>query len=49
MAKVAEKGDKDHLLDLRLQIMKEIDPFDSNGSDLQLHHLEHNKKVMENF
>ena len=49
MVKVAEKGDKDHLLDLRLQIMKEIDPFDSNGSALQLHHLEHNKKVMENF
>ncbi|MFT6867591.1 MAG: RNA polymerase sigma-70 factor (ECF subfamily) [Cyclobacteriaceae bacterium] len=47
MARVAEKGDKEHLLDLRLQIMKEIDPYNSNGSDLQLHHLEHNRKVME--
>lgn len=29
--------------------MREIDPFKSNGSDLQLHHLEHNRKVMENY
>jgi RNA polymerase sigma-70 factor, ECF subfamily len=49
LAKVAEKGDKDHLLNLRLQIMSEIDPFQSSGSDLQLHHLEHNRKVMENI
>lgn len=49
MAKLAEKGDKEHLLNLRLQIMKEIDPFSSNGSDLQLHHLEHNRKIMENY
>lgn len=49
MAKIGEQGEKEHLLDLRLQIMKEIDPFDSNGSDLQLHHLEHNRKIMENF
>jgi RNA polymerase sigma-70 factor (ECF subfamily) len=49
MAKIGERGEKEHLLDLRLQLMKEIDPFDSNGSDLQLHHLEHNRKIMENF
>jgi RNA polymerase sigma-70 factor (ECF subfamily) len=49
MAKVADKGDKEHLLSLRLQIMKEIDPFSSNGSELQLHHLEYNRKVMENY
>ncbi|MFN8357217.1 MAG: RNA polymerase sigma factor [Spirosomataceae bacterium] len=47
MARVAEKGDKDHLLALRLQIMKGIDPFQSKGADLQIHHLEHNRKVME--
>lgn len=47
MAKVAEKGNKEHLLDLRLQIVKEIDPYNSKGSDLQLHHLEHNRKIME--
>jgi RNA polymerase sigma-70 factor, ECF subfamily len=49
MVKLAEKGDKEHLLNLRLKIMKEIDPFSSNGSDLQLHHLEHNRKIMENY
>jgi RNA polymerase sigma-70 factor, ECF subfamily len=49
MAKVLDKGDKEYLLDLRLQIMKEIDPFSSNGSDLQLYHLEHNRKIMENY
>ena len=49
MAKVADKGDKEHLLDLRLQIMREIDPFSSNGSELQLHHLEYNRKIMENY
>jgi RNA polymerase sigma-70 factor (ECF subfamily) len=49
MARLADQGDKNHLLDLRLQIMKEIDPFSSGGSDLQLHHLEHNRKIMENY
>jgi RNA polymerase sigma-70 factor (ECF subfamily) len=49
MARVVDKGDKEHLLNLRLQLMKEIDPFSSNGSDLQLHHLEHNRKIMENY
>lgn len=29
--------------------MKEIDPFNSDGSALQLHHLAHNKRVMEDF
>jgi len=36
-------------LDLRLEIVKNTDPFNSNGSDLQLHHLEHNREVMENI
>jgi len=49
MVKVVDKGDKEHLLNLRLQIMKEIDPFSSNGSDLQLYHLEYNRKTMENY
>lgn len=49
MANAADNGDKENLLDLRLQIMKEINPFNSNGSDLQLAHLEHNRKVMENY
>jgi RNA polymerase sigma-70 factor, ECF subfamily len=49
MASVAENGDKEHLLALRLQLLKEINPFNSDGSDLQLFHLEHNKKVMEKY
>ena len=48
-AKKANDPDRERLLALRFQIMKEIDPFLSNGSALQLHHLEHNKKIMENF
>jgi RNA polymerase sigma-70 factor, ECF subfamily len=34
-------------LDLRMKIMHDIDPFNSNGSDLQVHHIEYNRKVME--
>ena len=49
LVKEAEKGNKEHLLDLRLQILREIDPFKSKSSVLQLHHLEHNRQVMENY
>ncbi len=49
LARAAGQADKDHLFELRLQIIKEIDPFTSNGSDLQLHHLEDNRKIMEIF
>lgn len=49
LVKEAEKGDKDHLFDLRMQILREIDPFKSKASELQLHHLEHNRHVMENY
>ena len=49
MVKKADTEDRQRLLDLRLEIMKEIDPFDSNGSDLQLYHLEHNREVMESI
>jgi RNA polymerase sigma-70 factor, ECF subfamily len=48
-AKKANDPNRQHLLDLRFKIMSEIDPFKSKGSDLQLHHLEHNRKVMENY
>lgn len=49
LVKEAETGDKDHLFDLRMKIVQGIDPFDSNAAELQLHHLEHNRKVMENY
>ena len=49
LATEAEKGDKEHLFDLRMQILKEIDPFESKAATLQLHHLEHNRQVMEKY
>ena len=48
-ARKATDPDREHLLDLRLKILKEIDPFTSNGSALQLHHLTFNRTVMENY
>ncbi|MBK8505820.1 MAG: RNA polymerase sigma factor [Saprospiraceae bacterium] len=47
MAKDANTKDKQTLLDLRMKILQEIDPFESSAAELQLHHLEHNRKVME--
>lgn len=49
LVKEAEKGDKEHLFDLRMNILKEIDPFKSKASELQLYHLEHNRQVMEKY
>lgn len=49
MAREAAKADKEHLFDLRMKILKGIDPFVSNAAELQLHHLEHNRKVMEKY
>jgi RNA polymerase sigma-70 factor (ECF subfamily) len=47
-AKKANEPNREQLLDLRFQIMKEIDPFTSKGAPLQLHHIQHNRKIMEN-
>jgi RNA polymerase sigma-70 factor (ECF subfamily) len=47
LAKAAENTDKELLLDLRMNIVKSVDPFHSNGADLQLHHIEYNRKAME--
>lgn len=49
MAKQSESADKEHLFDLRMKVLKEIDPFDSGAAELQLHHLEHNRQVMEKY
>jgi RNA polymerase sigma-70 factor (ECF subfamily) len=49
MVKAADKGDKEHLFDLRMKIIQGIDPFTSDAAELQLHHLQHNRKVMENY
>jgi len=47
MARDAENADKEHLFDLRMKIVMGIDPFESGAAALQLHHLEHNRLVME--
>ncbi len=47
MARAAESKDKEALFDLRMNIVQGIDPFESGAAALQLHHLEHNRGVME--
>ena len=47
MARDAENKDKETLFDLRMKILQELDPFESGAAVLQLHHLEHNRKIME--
>lgn len=47
MVRDAEDKNKEELFNLRMKILQELDPFDSGAAELQLHHLEHNRKVME--
>jgi RNA polymerase sigma-70 factor (ECF subfamily) len=49
MAREAENRSRDHLFDLRMKILQELDPFESGAAELQLHHLEHNRQVMEKY
>jgi len=49
LVKEADKGDKEHLFELRMQILRELNPFKSKAAALQLHHLEHNRQVMEKY
>lgn len=49
MAREAENRSRDELLDLRMKILRELDPFESGAAELQLHHLEHNRQVMEKY
>jgi RNA polymerase sigma-70 factor (ECF subfamily) len=49
LAREAGKADKEHLFNLRMKVLKGIDPFESNAAELQLHHLEHNRRVMEKY
>ena len=49
MVRDAENKDKEALFDLRMKILQELDPFESGAAALQLHHLEHNRKVMEKY
>ncbi len=47
MVRNAAKKGKEHLFDLRMKVMQELDPFTSPAAELQLHHLEFDRKVME--
>jgi RNA polymerase sigma-70 factor (ECF subfamily) len=49
MAQQAANADKEKLFDLRMQIVQGIDPFLSGAAELQQHHLEYNRRVMENI
>ncbi|GJM42824.1 MAG: hypothetical protein DHS20C20_31060 [Ardenticatenaceae bacterium] len=49
MVRDAENESKEALFDLRLKILQELDPFESGAAVLQLHHLEHNRQVMEAY
>jgi RNA polymerase sigma-70 factor (ECF subfamily) len=49
MARQVANADKEHLFDLRMQVVRGIDPFESGAAELQLHHLEHNRRVMEKY
>jgi RNA polymerase sigma-70 factor (ECF subfamily) len=49
MARDAENKSKQELFDLRMKILQELDPFESGAAELQLHHLEHNRQIMENY
>ena len=47
MVKDAASKSKEELFALRTQILQELDPFESDAATLQLHHLEHNRQVIE--
>lgn len=49
MAREAQNADKEALFDMRMKIVQSIDPFESMAAELQLHHLEHNRNVMEKY
>ncbi|HZY81939.1 MAG TPA: RNA polymerase sigma factor [Cyclobacteriaceae bacterium] len=51
MHRESQKGlkDRERLFDLRMKIVRGIDPFNSPASELQLLHLQHNKEVMDDY
>lgn len=49
MARDANKKSKEELFDLRMKVLQDIDPFLSGAAELQLHHLAHNRKVIEQY
>ncbi|MEL7120341.1 MAG: RNA polymerase sigma factor [Bacteroidota bacterium] len=49
LVKEAQKASKQRLFELRMEVLKGIDPYKSPAHELQLHHLEYNRKVMEKY
>ncbi|MCB8942352.1 MAG: RNA polymerase sigma factor [Ardenticatenaceae bacterium] len=49
MVQAAGSKNREELFGLRMKILQELDPFESDAAELQLHHLEHNRKVMEAY
>jgi RNA polymerase sigma-70 factor, ECF subfamily len=49
MVREAANKSKEALFDLRMKVLQELDPFESGAAELQLHHLEHNRQVMEKY
>ena len=49
MVKQATKSNNEELLDLRIKIVKSIDPYNASGAELQFFHLKHTKAAIENF
>lgn len=49
MTRDAENKSKEELFDLRMKILQKLDPFESGAAELQLHHLEYNRRVMEKY
>ena len=49
MVKEANNKNKEELFELRMEILRELDPFESGAAELQLHHLEHNREVMKTY
>lgn len=49
MVKAANDEKKEHLFELRMEILKGIHPFTSTAAELQLHHLQHNREVIEKY
>ncbi len=49
LIRAAEDKSKEELFNLRMKILQELDPFESGAAVLQLHHLEHNRQVMETY
>jgi RNA polymerase sigma-70 factor (ECF subfamily) len=49
MARQAEMRSGEELFGLRMKILQELDPFQSGAAELELHHLEHNRQVMERY